>query len=245
MKTQKYLILPDVHSPFENKTLINKICKLALDVKFYGLVFCGDFADMFSLSSYAENSLKKLKDISQEYEHRKGRELIAKITGAVSPKEKHFLYGNHEHRYFKTLEKGDNSKLAIKHPTEEFRLGELGYKVYENWTEDAVKIGPHLEVVHGLNIGVHTAKKTLDDYQGSVIFGHSHRVQSHIEAKRGAWNIGCLCDISHEAFFYMPRVQRARWTNAFAIVDLFDDGTFSVQTVQAWQDRFVAEGKVY
>jgi hypothetical protein len=161
--------------------------------------------------------------------------------------KKDALYGNHEARALAFLEEDDNGKLGeeLKQPDEALRLEERGFSVHRDWKEDSVKVGPYLEVIHGVYLGDNTAKKHLTEVQGSCVFGHSHRVQSYVSGKRGAYNIGHLGDSDSDGFRYMNRWSRQRWVNAFAVINLLDDGSFLVNTVNCWKNRFVLNGKAY
>ena len=67
------------------------------------------------------------------------------------------------------------------------------------------------------------------------MYGHWHDLQ-HMSATQkggpiGAWSIGCLKDMSHEANKWLGR-REINWAHAFAIVDYYDNGNFTVDVVQ-------------
>lgn len=248
---QQWIVLPDVHRPFHNKVLWGKVMQLISDIgdSLYGVVLSGDYADLYTLGSYNENSLKNLTGITLESEYLDCNEGLDDLDYAIKNKDckKYFLYGNHEDRYFREIAKGDKAKYggALISPTEALKLRDRGYKVKENWKDDYFTLGEHLDVMHGMYCNIHAAKKHLDMTGNSCIFGHTHRVQSYNSGNRAAYNIGGLYDINHRVFNYMPRLQRNVWANGLARVYIDDDGKFFVEQVNVWNDKFFTNGKLY
>lgn len=247
-KFKRYLVLPDVHAPFHDEKLLTKICRYIKDSKPDGFVLLGDFLDLYSLSRWNQNSLYKLKDLTLTIEYDSGIKTIQLLEMAL-PKgiEKHFLYGNHEDRFERFLQEGDTAKIGneLRRPEEALRLKERGYEVHRDWRDDAVRLGEHLDVVHGLYAPINAAKKHADEFQGSVIFGHTHRFGAYVDGKRGAYNIGCLVDRDSIGFRYEPRVKRLKWIQGFAEVNIASTGEFWVNMVQVWNGGFIANGKLY
>jgi hypothetical protein len=245
---ERWVVLPDIHVPFHNVVLLNKVCRFIHDIKVHGIILAGDFLDLFSLSFFSQNSLYDLKNVTLTNEYEAGIAVLDQIERAVGRGAKrHYLYGNHEARFINYLRDGDHAKMGdeLRSPEQALTLRERGYKVYRNWMDDAVKLGDHLEVIHGTYTNVHTAKKHLEEFQGSVMFGHSHRYQTYIDGKRGAYNIGFLGDRDSKGFRYFPRSKRNKWVNGFALVNVDANGYYWAETIQAWNNRFIANGKVY
>lgn len=247
-RLQRWVVLPDIHVPFHDVELLEKVCRFMVDHKPDGLVVGGDFLDLYSLSRYAADSLYQLRDVSLSTEYQEGRRILTQIESAL-PKgcDKYYIWGNHEDRYWREVEKGDRGKYgdALQSPTVALRLHESSWTVREHWRDGHVRLGEHLEVIHGLYCPVHSAKKHLDEWQGSVMFGHSHRSQVHYSGKRAAFNIGWLGDRDSKGFAYMPRTKRMQWTNGFAVVDIDDHGDYWAQVITAHNKRFVAGGRMY
>lgn len=249
-KVQKWLILPDVHRPFHNLKLEDKILKLIKDLagSLYGVVISGDYLDLYTLGSYNAESLGLLTGIDLEMEYADGLKGIKKIEKAAHQNiKKKFLFGNHEDRYFRELNKKDNAKYggALKNPIEALELSERKWEVKTNWKDDYFTLGEHLDVMHGMYTNIHAAKKHLDMTGHSCLFGHTHRVQSYNLGNKASYNIGSLCDLSNKAFNYMPRLQKQTWANGFAMVYIDDNGHFFVEQVNVWNDKFYTNGKMY
>lgn len=250
------LIIPDVHVPFHNDKLVNRVARLNRDLRPDHIVFSGDFLDLYSLSRHNRGSVAKLKGIDLATEYRIGRDVIERFIGQGNA-DISYLFGNHEDNYLRHLADGDNCKVGRALGAPEDALGLCGgargrgrratrrIRVYRNWMEDSVKVGPHLEVVHGLYTCAHSAKKHLDEFESSVMFGHTHRFQSYVTQKRGAYNIGFLGDPKSVGFSYAPKAQRLKWVNGFAVVYTMDDGSFVPVCIQCWNGRFVFNGRTY
>jgi len=56
---QRWLVVSDVHRPFHNQTLWNKLLQLINDMGtgLHGIVLAGDYLDLYTLGSYNNESL--------------------------------------------------------------------------------------------------------------------------------------------------------------------------------------------
>jgi predicted phosphodiesterase len=250
MKQEKWLIIPDAHFPFVRKQIWTKVLKLVKDEgkKITGVVINGDFLDLFTLGSYNENSLYNLRNLTLENEYDSGNQGLDELD-SVLPKgaKKHYIWGNHEDRFHREVQKGDKAKYgnALVSPTEALRLRERGYRVYENWMDDYVTLGKHLDVFHGVYVGANASKKHLEKTGHSCIFGHSHLTTSYRTGDRAAYNIGTLADIWGKGFKYCPRLRRLEWSNGFAVVNISESGLYYVDQVNIYNDQFYYNGKFY
>jgi predicted phosphodiesterase len=246
---QRWLVISDVHRPFHNQTLWNKLLQLINDMgsSLYGIVIAGDYLDLYTLGSYNNESLANLSNITLQDEYLDGLQGIDEINSAFKGAKKLFLFGNHEDRYFRHIKEKDNAKYggALINPVEALYLHERGWITKTDWQSDYFTLGKHLDIVHGVYTSIHAAKAHLDKTQHSVMFGHTHRVQCFHSGNRAAFNIGGLYDIKSKGFNYMPRFQRQLWANGFALVNVTDNGDFYVEQVNVWADKFLANGKMY
>jgi hypothetical protein len=249
-KAQKWLVISDVHRPFHNQLLWDKMLRLIHNIgsDLYGIVIAGDYLDLYTLATPNEQSLGLLKDFDLDFEYRDGLNGIIELESALHKStRKCFLFGNHEFRYFNTLNKRDNAKFgaALKNPIEALQLYERGWEVKTHYRDDFFLLGEHLEVIHGNFWGTHAAKAHLDRLPRSIMFGDTHRIQMHRQGSRASYNIGGLFDANHRAFSYAPRTQRLAWANGFAIVNIDDDGCYFADVVNVWDGRFYADGRMY
>jgi predicted phosphodiesterase len=248
-KGQKWIVLSDIHRPFHNQALWSKVLRLIKDMgtDLHGVVLAGDYLDLYTLGSYNSMSLGLLEGIDLGYEYEDGLNGLIELQSVLPAGcRKLFLYGNHEDRYFRTMNSRDHKKFgsALRDPIEALRLHENGWEVKTNWKDDFL-LGEHLDICHGTYHNKHVAAKHLDQNGRSVMFGHTHRIQSYHLGNRAAFNIGGLFDIKNKAFGYMPRMTRRNWANGFAIVNIDDNGDFYVNQITVWNDCFFAEGRKY
>lgn len=256
-RSQDWLILPDVHFPFTDQALWKAALRVAHDLgpKLYGVVITGDFLDLYTISRHNRQSLFNLRGLTLSDEYRAGREAIVDLSAVLARRckgegRRHYLYGNHEDRYFRFLKDGDNGKLGaeLRDPADALRLREHGYTVHTRYAEDRVELGSKLLVTHGEWHNLHAAKTHLEAYPAgkSVIFGHTHRFSTYGDSEAMAWNIGFMGDKRSPGFLYMPRAKRERWVNAFAVVRIDAKGDHFVEPIILSPNRtFNFRGKVY
>ena len=67
------------------------------------------------------------------------------------------------------------------------------------------------------------------------MYGHHHDLQqssvTHIDGPKSAWSLGCLKDCSNEANRWLNG-RSTNWSHAFAVVDFYWGGHFTVHIVQ-------------
>ena len=118
-------------------------------------------------------------------------------------------------------------------PEKALKLKERGYKFYP--AGKFLKIGK-LNYYHGHHYGgqYHTANH-LRKLGANVMYGHWHDIQqmsaTHIDGQKSAWSIGCLKDMSGKKNEWLGGRQ-INWSHAFAIVDYFENGYFTVHVLQ-------------
>jgi predicted phosphodiesterase len=247
-RPETWFVLPDIHVPFHDEALLAKVCSAMRDIRPTGVVISGDFLDLFSLSRFAADSLYALRDVTLSGEYDAGNAVLDMIDAALPADcAKHFIYGNHEDRYWRELERGDRGKYgdALKSPTLALGLAERGYATQEHWKKAGIRLGDHLLVTHGSYTNEHTAKQHLLKWQTSVMFGHTHRVQTYVQGRRAAYNIGFLGDIRSKGFDYMDEPSRMQWTNGFAVVRIDEAGDYWAEVIQCHDGRFVCGGRFY
>jgi len=244
---EMYFVLPDPHYPFQNQKLMKKVHQCILDNNpIAGVCISGDWLDLFTLGSYNANSLGLLRDISLDEEYESGLKGIEELERVLPEYARRmFLYGNHEDRYFRELNKRDNAKYGrmLQHPTEALKLEELGYEVKTNWKDDYFTIGD-LDITHGVYFNIHCAKKHLEMHGNNIMFGHTHRIQTHYTGNGAGYNIGTLCDLTSNAFGYMPRMTREQWSNGFAVVTVYNGKSY-VETIPVRNNQFIFRNRVY
>lgn len=243
-----YLVLGCVHAPFVNIKLWKAMLQLAETYKhnIKGLIIAGDFLDLNSLSSHDKGKVPVLKNINLGWEYEQSLKYLKSIEDVLEHDiYKAYLYGNHEDRFNRYLSSVDNSKLGtgLKSPIDGLKLQERNYDIYTNWKMDKVQLGD-LHIYHGESCSKHCSFTELQLEKQSVLFFHTHRVQSHAENRIQAYNAGSMADFNAPIFNYASKSMRITWKNAFAVCTLHKNKT-SVETIQWHNNHFVYGGKVF
>jgi predicted phosphodiesterase len=245
------VVLSDVHCPFEDRRAIDIVCEVIADLRPHGLVLNGDIADLPEVSRHSAGSVAMLegKRISETFAATK--KFVERVTAAAGERctKKHFIFGNHEDRLRRWLNSGDNAVFAGDEGFDlriRFGLAANGYIVHDDYPESHIRLGKLL-VTHGKYEGKHCAHKHLDEYQTSILVGHTHTVQiyhgSTWDGQRVAVCQGMLGDTETEAFSYKkpPR----RWVTGFSVVHVAPDGRFWINLLNIFGGELHYGGKKY
>jgi len=78
------------------------------------------------------------------------------------------------------------------------------------------------------------------------MYGHWHDLQqhsiTHMDGQKSAWSLGCLKDIKKDEDWL--RGNLTNWNHAFAIVDMYKNGNYSVQIVEIIKGKTSLWGEV-
>ena len=103
-------------------------------------------------------------------------------------------------------------------------------------------------VYHGHQYGgqYHTSNH-LRKLGCNIMYGHWHDLQqmsaTHMDGAKSAWSIGCLKDMRAEANEWLGN-RRINWAHAFAIVDFFEKGLFTVHIIQIINGKTCLWGEI-
>jgi predicted phosphodiesterase len=238
------LIVPDTHAPYHDVDAWALMMDVAQDLEPSTVVVLGDLVDFYSISSHSKDPRRKM---TLEQEVAAACELRAELD-SLGADHKVFVEGNHETR----LER----YLSEKAP-ELFGLADVGVLLElesNGWEHVAYRDSTRIGKVHYTHdigkAGRYSTYQTLDAYQHSVVFGHSHRLCYVVEgdatgkAKVGV-QFGWLGDPRKAD--YMHRVKANReWATGFGIS--YTDtqtGHVFLQPVPIVDKRCVVNGKLY
>ena len=238
---KRAIVTPDKHAPLQDKAAINVVKKAIEIIKPDIYIDLGDLGEWHSVSHWQWKTKKKppLEYIIPRVDKdvKSVNELLDNIDESldkVNCKEKYLCAGNHdewcnmfvsEHPYLPQYKFEVSTKLK-----------ERGYKYYHNtlFAEKWLKIGK-LRFYHGdKKKGMHHAKAHLA-YGKSIMYGHHHGLQQASNTIIGgpisAWSVGCLKDMSPEKNKWL-KGNLTNWSHAFAVIDYFRGGLFTVHIVQ-------------
>lgn len=248
----RWLVLPDLHLPYEDNKAVSAVLAFAADHRWDGTILLGDVMDCFVLSKFNEGKPRLTAGMTVAAEMDYANEWFDGFCKTVRGKNKKarivYIQGNHEERLERFLDADPRfgQDLDIR---KRLRLKERGIEWVEYWRRgDVFQLG-HATFIHGFTTTMHHAAKTVRDYGSNVFYGHTHDVQEY-PIRRRAKNVtikgksmGCLCSFDQP---YM-RGRPLNWQHAFGVFHFWPDGTFQEQTVHIHKGRFISplDGKEY
>jgi len=245
MKIKKGIAVFDLHYPDHNKELWQNIVLLCADIKPDYFVFGGDNLDMKTLSHWVHDKgdMRTLegKRIKEDYEN--FNRDVMDVLEEILPKncEKHFLLGNHEAWAKQAI---DRNPQGEGYWEVENNVNLKGWKVYP---ENAIcKIGK-MHFIHGVYTNDAHAKKTVNNYECNVFYGHCHDHQAYTkitpvnnEAHIGM-SVPCACDKNPD---YM-RNKPSKWVDGFLLFDILKDGNFQANPIISINGSFLYGKRFY
>ena len=232
------IVTPDKHFPLHDKPSINVLCKAIDIVKPDIYVDLGDVGEWsaFSVWKYKRRKTPPLEfmipDMETDIEDvNKGMDTIDEALDKVNCKEKYITEGNHDNWLNMAVEK--YPYVPQYRFSNAVHLADRGYDYYP--FGKYLTIGK-LHFYHGHQFGgqYHTANH-LRKKACNLMYGHWHDLQQHSvthhDGAKSAWSIGCLKDMSPEANGWLD-YRDVNWSHAFAIVDFFKNGLFTVHIIQ-------------
>ena len=247
---KRVVVTPDKHFPLHDPKAIKVLCKTIEIVKPDAYVDLGDVGEWegFSAWKYKRKKAPPLEFLIKDFEKdikdvNKGMDIIDESLDKVNCFEKYITEGNHDNWLNMMVEKYPyvpQYKFANA-----VKLKDRGYTYYP--------FGKHLKIgklyfYHGHQYGgqYHTANH-LRKLGCNVMYGHWHDLQqmsaTHMDGAKSAWSIGCLKDMSVEANEWLGN-RRINWAHAFAIVDFFEKGLFTVHIIQIINGKTCLWGEV-
>ena len=247
---KRAVVTPDKHFPYADIPAIKCVTKAIALVKPTIYIDLGDTGEWENFSHWKWKKRRKppLEYLMPQLETdvidvNDGMDIFDEALDKVNCKEKYFCEGNHEEWLNHFVEEHPYiGRFATKRA---LKLDERGYVYYP--------MGKHLKIgkmyyYHGHQYGgqYHTANH-LRKLGCNIMYGHWHDLQhmtaTHIAGPKGAWSIGCLKDMSAAANAWLSN-RAINWAHAFAIVDYYDDGRFTVDVVQIIDGKATVWGEL-
>lgn len=247
---KRAVVTPDKHFPYADMPAINVVCKAIELVKPDIYIDLGDTGEWENFSHWKWKRKRKppLEMLIPQLETdvidvNDGMDIIDESLDKVGCEEKHFCEGNHELWLQMFVEE---HPYVPQYATENaLKLKERGYKFHP--CGKLLKIGK-MNFYHGHHYGgQYHAANHLRKLGGNVMYGHWHDVQymsaTHMDGAKGAWSIGCLKDMSADKNAWLGN-RKINWGHAFAIVDFYDKGRFTVDVVQIIDGKATVWGEL-
>ena len=244
------IVTPDKHFPLHDKKAISIVCQAIEIVKPDIYVDLGDTGEWeyFSTHYWKGRNAKPMEYLMPLLDFdikavNAGMDWIDESLDKAGTKERHFVQGNHEVWL---------DKFVTRHPylsqyktKNALRLKERGYKFHPYNRKKCLKIGK-LNFTHGKYTTKYHSQKHLEHYGESIMYGHTHDLQRHTATKAGgtisSWSLGCLKDIEADEDWLGGRL--TNWNHAFAIVNWFKGGNFTVEVVEIIKGKASMWGKI-
>jgi hypothetical protein len=232
------IITPDKHFPYADKKAIGCLLKSIAIIRPDFYVDLGDVGEFESVSHW---QWRKKKRPPLEWQLPIVYEDIKKVNSCLDEIDealdkvgnvtKYLTEGNHDDWLNRFVE--ENPYLKDLTFPKAMKLDERGYKYYP--TGKYLKIGK-LNYYHGHHYsGITHARNHLLKLGGNIMYGHFHDIQqhslTHLDGAKSAWCIGCLKKMDGNSNQWLGNRQH-NWSHAFAVVDYFNNGYFTVHVVQ-------------
>ena len=247
---RRAVVTPDKHFPYADMPAIKVVCKAIELVEPDIYIDLGDTGEWENFSHWKwkrkrkpplENMIPQLE--TDVIDVNDGMDIIDESLDKINCKEKHFCEGNHE--FWLKMFVEEHPYLPKYMPENALKLKDRGYKYHP--CGKLLKIGK-MNFYHGHHYGgqYHTANH-LRKLGGNIMYGHWHDLQhmtaTHMDGAKGAWSIGCLKDMSPDKNEWLGN-RKINWAHAFAIIDFYGKGRFTVDVVQIIDGRATVWGEL-
>jgi len=244
---QKTVLVPDVHYPHYEPRILDALEEFIADYDPDEIVYMGDQMSLDCISGWNKRKplLKEGQRLLKEYEGF-NHHVLERHEAITRPGiRRTFMFGNHEERVNWYIEEHPELQTMIE-IDRNLRLTERGYKVIPY--NEIHTIGK-LSVIHGFYWNKYHAVKTLEAFEGNVVYAHVHNPQMYAKVspidRKGyhtATSLGCLCSIKPDYKKNAPNF----WINQFGIVEhLPATGVFNLTPITIVEGSFMYGGKYY
>lgn len=244
---QKTVLLPDIHYPHYDERVMEVVNEFIFDYDPDELVYMGDQISLDCISGWNRRKplLKEGQRLIKDYQGLNKNVLKVHENITRADIRRTFIMGNHEERINAYIEEHPELEELID-LAQYLQLYERGYKVVP--FNGIHKVGK-LYVMHGRYWNMYHAKKTVEEFQGNVVYAHVHNPQmftkiSPVDDKgyHMATSLPCLCNIEPDYKKNAPN----HWVNGFGIVEhLPATGFFNLYTIIIIECSFMWNGKYY
>ena len=246
-QVQKTILLPDIHYPHYEERIMDVLDEFIIDYDPDEIVYMGDQISLDCISGWNKRKplLKEGQRLLKDYDGF-NKSILQNHENITRPGiRRTFMFGNHEQRIEWYCEEHPELKGMID-ITRHLELEERGYNVIPY---NEIHTVGKLNVIHGFYWNKYHATKTLEAFEGNVVYAHVHNPQMMAKVspfdKKGyhtATSLGCLCNIKPDYKKNTPNF----WINQFGIVEhLPATGFFNLTPITIIEGSFMYNGKYY
>lgn len=249
-KIQRWIVMTDIHCPYEDKETLKAVEKLMGDYKFDGYLSLGDFMDFDCISyhNHGKPLLTETRRLLEDYD--KANIILDRHQKIIRKKNKDarfvLLEGNHEERVERLIEAQPQLQGLIE-VEKNLRLKERGFEFIRSCSVGDDFILGHAHFHHGIYTSDGHSKKHVSTWGTNIFYGHLHDIQSYSMVLRGkdktivGQSLGCLCDYNQQYMKGHP----SKWQQAVTIFEVLPNGFFSYSVIRIFNHKFVYNGKEY
>lgn len=247
----RVIVIPDLQIPYQDERSLSVVERYISEHKWDELIWIGDFMDFDYLSSFNEESPRKLEGKRMMNDYRYAGMIMDRQIAAATKKNSEckftLLEGNHEYRVEKAIDKAPMLEGWVEVPTG-LKLAERGVRWIKSWSKGKeYRIGKAI-FVHGQYTNKYHASKMVDSYGTNIFYGHTHDVMCMPKVTKGdhktrmGQSLGCLCEYNQSYMKGRP----SNWQQAFGVFYFKSDGKFNHYVVQINNSSFISpEGEIY
>lgn len=250
-KPERWLVLPDIHLPREDKPAMRAVEAYMADHTWSGWIQLGDLIDFNEISRWEDGNNRTKRDGAITRAYKQTGEFLDRHATILRSRNKSarmvWIEGNHEFRIVDYLnEKPEASgMLEIE---KAINLKARGIEWVPYWSKGRLFRLGKAYFAHGRYTGGNYAKKHLDAYGVNLTFGHLHSIQAYSKRTWGknetreAACIGTLCRYDQDYLRGNP----TDWQTGFCVVHVLPNGFFQRFQVRIFGGTFVSpEGVIY
>jgi predicted phosphodiesterase len=241
-RLKRILFVPDCHRPYHDEKVFQLMLRAGAVLKPDLIVVLGDFADFYAVSSHDKNP-ERAADLKYEVDIVKEGLRQLESLGAS-----HHIYvaGNHEDRLERYLMQRAPALFGTVRIPEVLGLHEAGWEYVPY--KGHKKVGK-IHVTHDIGTaGINAHKQAMAAYQGSVIIGHTHRMEISVQGNAdGPPQIGAmfgwLGDFEKVDYLHLVRAKRD-WVHGFGLGFQDESGIVHLQPVPIVNGKCVVLGQL-
>ncbi len=224
MNLEKYVILNDIHFPFEDKTRYQVALNIMKALKPKHIYLNGDIGEFLSVSTHAKHPGDNVSFCHEiDYINKKFDELQALFPDVPVT----LIEGNHCYRFFRYIRDVApqmwgliDCPILLKFPERPY------WKFVPYGPTQIARCGKsNLYLRHEpLGFGQNHSKQTAESSYIDIAYGHTHTYQTYSHQKFGpipyivkAYSLGWLGDKSRAVFDY--RGAKANWVEGMTVVE--------------------------
>jgi len=242
VKTGIDIVLNDIHFPFEDEPLVEKVTSFIHELRPDRIFLNGDILDCAEISSYDRSPITTPKLID---ELTITRNWLDRLRTNNPTADIYYIFGNHEARFQRFLIRNARQLVGLPGLTleEQLHFADMDITVINSdLRESFMDVGGGLLVGHfdiaRKNSG-YTARALIERFGTSLIHGHVHRVGLHAHTVHGrqmyGYENGCLCNVRP------PYLVHPDWQQGLSII-AWDDDDWQVQQIPIVNGKFYYNG---